>query len=336
MDLNYVDNSDLYEKLLSLDFDRRLALEDEPVREVPVASRIEAKGIGLLLLPGYSPFEVRAVAECLEAANAQAPKPRYRVRHHAWDGTERNDLPDPDGCDCLILFGGTERGAGHPAISLLRRHYRHGGRIAAVSSGVLALVRAGLLDGRRCAVHWRQMDAARELSDTIALSMRMVEVDGRCLTAAGGVAALDLALTLIAQDFGTGAAQSVAEVFCRQFAEPAGHQPVSIRNRIGTLNRHLIAATKVMAENMETKLSRHDIADAAGVSVRQLERLFQKYLGTSPLQFYKDMRLRKARQLLRESGLSITEIAIRTGHISPSHFAHSYRKHYGVKPSRER
>ncbi|MEC9264486.1 MAG: helix-turn-helix domain-containing protein [Pseudomonadota bacterium] len=336
MDLFYEDNSDLYEKLLSLDFDRRLASEEEPERAAPVACRADAKGIGLLLLPGYSEWEFQAIAECLEAANAQSPKPRYRVWHHVWDGTACGVLPETGSSDCLILLGGTERGTGHPAIALLRRHYRHGGRIAAASSGVLALIRAGLLDGRRCAVHWRQMDAARELSDAVSLSLRMVETDGRCLTAAGGVAALDLALSLIAQDFGTGAAQSVAEVFCRQIADPAAHQPVSIRNRIGTLNRHLIAATKVMAENMETKLSRHDIAEEAGVSVRQLERLFQKYLGTSPLQFYKDMRLRKARQLLRDSDLSITEIAIRTGHISPSHFAHSYRKHYGVKPSRER
>ncbi len=75
-----------------------------------------------------------------------------------------------------------------------------------------------------------------------------------------------------------------------------------------------------MQAALEETLSREELAAAASVSVRQLERLFRKHLGLSIAEYYRDLRLVHAQQLLRWSGASISEIAIASGFSSPSYF----------------
>jgi AraC-like DNA-binding protein len=72
------------------------------------------------------------------------------------------------------------------------------------------------------------------------------------------------------------------------------------------------------------------------LSRRQLERLFQKYLNCSPSRYYLKLRLIRARQLLKQTSLSIVELTHVCGFVSTPHFSKCYREHFGVPPSDER
>jgi transcriptional regulator GlxA family with amidase domain len=90
-----------------------------------------------------------------------------------------------------------------------------------------------------------------------------------------------------------------------------------------------------MQNNIEDPLTPDEIAEVVGVSTRQMERLFAKHLGLSPKRYYLQMRLDKARELLRQTSLSVTEICVACGFRSPSHFSKSYRAAFNVAPSQE-
>ena len=91
-----------------------------------------------------------------------------------------------------------------------------------------------------------------------------------------------------------------------------------------------------MERAIEDPLSPADLAEDVGMSTRQLERLFRRYLNRSPKRYYMELRLQKARNLLMQTDMSVINVALACGFASPSHFSKCYRSHYSTTPYRER
>ncbi|MFN2332288.1 MAG: helix-turn-helix domain-containing protein, partial [Halomonas sp.] len=87
---------------------------------------------------------------------------------------------------------------------------------------------------------------------------------------------------------------------------------------------------------VEEPLTTAELAEHLGISRRQLERLFKKHLRAVPSRYYLDLRLQRARRLLRESERPAGEVALMTGFSSAAHFSTSYRNHFGLTPREER
>ncbi len=98
-------------------------------------------------------------------------------------------------------------------------------------------------------------------------------------------------------------------------------------------NTHLVKAIGIMNASVEAPMSPADIAVELGISMRQLERTFGKYLNTSPQRYYMDLRLERGRRLLIQTEGSVTEVALACGFQSTGHFTRVYRATYGVTPS---
>lgn len=91
-----------------------------------------------------------------------------------------------------------------------------------------------------------------------------------------------------------------------------------------------------MEENLEEPISPAILAEDVGISTRQLERLFRRYLNRSPKRYYMELRLEKARNLLLQTDMSVINVALASGFTSPSHFSKCYRMHFSTTPYRER
>ncbi len=240
--------------------------------------------------------------------------------------------------DTLIVIGGPDLRR-HPDARLsnmLRREAAHGVRVGALCMGVHALAQAGLLNGEECAVHWAEIDSFAEEFPEISIS-RTAFVLGRRPTAPGGSVAADLMMHLIAEAHGGDIATRIADLMvCNGVRSPRSQQKVSIQSRYGMRNPRLVKVLSCMEENLETPLTAQEIADIAAMSVRQTERLFARYLNTTPMSFYMQMRLEKAHKLLLQTELSVTEIAVACGYKSTSHFTKSFRAAYGATPKKMR
>jgi transcriptional regulator GlxA family with amidase domain len=107
---------------------------------------------------------------------------------------------------------------------------------------------------------------------------------------------------------------------------------MDLRFRVGVTDDKLLKTLKSMEAHIETPLRRERLAKLAGVSLRQLERLFRMHLGRGLHQHYMVVRLGRSQQLLRESSLSILEIALATGFASASQFSRAFKRSFGSPP----
>ncbi len=310
----------------------------------------QTRNVGFLLIPGFALMSYASAAEPLRAANRVSERPLYAWRHISLDGkavaasngasilADHAVGADLD-LDILFVFaGGNPALFRHaPTLRWLRNLARKGVRIGGVSGGPYILARAGLLSGYRCSVHWEHVPAFTEEFPDLTVSRNLFEIDRDRATCAGGVAALDMMHDLIAADHGQTIAAAVSDWFLHsQIRQGSGPQRMNLQERYGVSHPGLLKVLAHMEANIEDVKSRAELASLAGVSTRQLGRLFQAHLGVTPREHYVNVRLDRARMLLRQSALPILELAVACGFVSASHFSRSYRSRFGHAPRAER
>lgn len=245
-------------------------------------------------------------------------------------------LPQPD--RLLLLSGvGVRDRATRSLMNGVRRQARKGVQIGGLCSAAWILARAGMLDGMRAAIHWDFHDAFVEEFPDVILQRSVFVADERIVTASGGTATADLMLHLIEAQHGEALATEVADQMVYSVVRKAtAEQRLSFQARHGIRNGHLTHAIRRMGETVESPLTPAEIAAEIGISVRQLERLFERYLTSSPKKYQLDVRLQKARHLLLQTEMPVTEIAFACGFKSSGHFSRTYKNHFGVAPGSQR
>ena len=239
----------------------------------------------------------------------------------------------------IVVVGGLDVKAAitRAVLTWLRREARRGLAIGAVCTGAQVMAEAGLLDGRRCTIHWENRDGFEEDFPDIELTHNVYVIDRDRFTAAGGAASTDLMLALIARRHGVELANLVADQMIHTaIRSDRDEQRLSIPTRIGVRHPKLAAVIHRMEAAIEDPVSPATLAEQAGMSTRQLERLFRRYLGRSPKRYYMELRLARARNLLMQTDMSVIEVALACGFTSPSHFSKCYRALYKTTPYRER
>jgi transcriptional regulator GlxA family with amidase domain len=224
-----------------------------------------------------------------------------------------------------------------PLLSWLRRENRRGARIGGLCTASWIMAEAGLLDSRRATIHWENHDSFAERFPEVTLTKSVFTVDGRYFTTAGGTSSIDLMLKLIADDQGEDLAGEVADqLIYSSIRTDQDVQRLSMPSRIGVRHPKLSQVIQMMEANIEDPISPAVVAREVGLSARQLERLFRRYLNRSPKRYYMQLRLQKARSLLLQTDMSVIAIAMASGFSSPSHFSKCYRAQYATTPYRER
>jgi AraC family transcriptional regulator, glycine betaine-responsive activator len=206
-----------------------------------------------------------------------------------------------------------------------------------VAAGALLLARAGIHEGRRWAIKWSYRDAFTELYPYSDLSLGLYEVHDQGFTCVGGHAFPHTVLNLIERRFGSDVAARIA--FKQQLGpmrRADDVQPHSLHLDAHHLPSKLRQMIALMAENLEEPMPRGDIARTVGLSSRQMERLFVRYLKVTPKRYYNTLRLERARNLLRQTDMSLAEIAVACGFETPTGFSKTYRKIFGCQPRQDR
>lgn len=219
----------------------------------------------------------------------------------------------------------------------LREEYNRGVAIGGLCTGAHILAQAGLLSGKRCAIHWENLPGFAEAFPKANVYADLFEVDGNIYTCAGGTAALDMMLKLIGDDFDDNLVNRVCEqVLTDRVRSPSDRQRLPLRARLGVQNSKVLTIIELMEANLSEPLSLVEIADHVGLSRRQIERLFRQEMGRSPARYYLEIRLDRARHPLIQSTMPVVEVAVACGFVSASHFSKCYRELYARSPQQER
>lgn len=303
-----------------------------------------------LLLDRFTMMAFTSAIEPLRLANQVAGAKLYDWRLASEAGDEATcsngvrvrvdmGLDEVTRDDTVLVCGGIDvvEATSKPILNWLRREARRGAAVGGLCTGAWAVAKAGLLDGKRATIHWENQDAFLEDFEEVLLTKSVFVIDGNRLTTAGGMASIDLMLRLIARDHGEALANTVADqLIYNSICTDQDSQRLSIPTRIGVRHPKLSQVIGRMEANIEEPISPSRLAEEVGMSTRQLERLFRRYLNRSPKRYYMEIRLQKARNLLMQTEMSVINVALACGFASPSHFSKCYRAHYQTTPYRER
>jgi AraC family transcriptional regulator, glycine betaine-responsive activator len=303
-----------------------------------------------LLVPNYSMIAVSSAIEPLRMANQISKKNYYDWSVVTLDGapvaasnglTMQIDyaLDNMPEIDALFVCSGMNvaENFSKPLKSSLCKIKNKHIIMGSLCTGAYILARSGLLDGYRCTLHWENMASFREDFPQIQISDELYEIDRDRYTSAGGTAPLDMMLQLISTDHSSSLANDISEQFmCDRIRGQHDHQRIPLQLQLGSNQSKLTEAVMLMEANIEEPISLEDLSHYLGVSRRQLERLFRKYLDCVPTRYYMNIRLKRARLLLLQTNKSIIEIALACGFVSAPHFSKCYRDFFAVSPREER
>lgn len=308
---------------------------------------------GFLLLVNFTLISLSSAIEPLRMANRIRGKDDYTWKTisktgepvAASDGLRVNvdvgidDEESMNNVDVVIVCGGirVEENSSKHLSKWLKTVNQKGIALGAICTGSYILAEAGLLDGYRCSIHWENMAAMIDLFPNVSVSRSVFTIDRNRYTSSGGTTPVDMMLHIISAQCGAEVSAGVAEQFIyERIRRSDDQQRIPLKHVIGHQSGKLVVAVELMEANIKEPISQEDLASYVGLSRRQLQRLFQRYLMCAPSRYYLQLRLQRARELLRQTSMSLVEISALTGFVSTSHFSKSYKAFYGHSPSAER
>lgn len=333
------------------------AAGDKHPTAAPRLSQDGVRKITFFLINNFSMIAFATAVEPLRMANRMLGETRYEWRLASIDGRpvtasngvsvevetslddERHAIAGSRRPSMLFVCSGVrvEENENRSLFAFLRESKNAGIIVGGLCTAAYLLAAAGLLKGKRCAIHWENLPGFQEKFSDVEVFADLYEMDGNIWTCAGGTAALDMMLSLVGQDHDEELVNRVCEqALTDRVRNPHDRQRLPLRARLGVQNAKVLSIIEFMEANIAEPLSLVEIADYVGLSRRQIERLFQAQMGRSPARYYLEVRLDRARHLLRQSTMPVVDVAIACGFVSASHFSKCYREMYGKSPLQER
>jgi len=309
---------------------------------------LEPHDVVALLYDGVQMLDVTGPIDAFASANALGAN--YRITHASISGADVvassgarhgadmgvDDLPARIG---TLLVPGTPNWQASitdtALVDAIRKLAERSRRIVSICAGAFPLAATGLLDGRRAATHWK---LARQLAarfPAVAVdSAALFVTDGNYVTSAGVTAGIDLSLSLIEEDHGPALARDVARDLVVFMARPGDQSQFSVRLEAPPARNSVVrivmdAVTSDPAHNHTLS----SLAATAGISGRQLSRLFLAETGHTPQHFIDHTRLEAACAMLTSGHASIDEVAERTGMGSGDSLRRLFHRELGITPS---
>lgn len=303
--------------------------------------------VAILAYDGLCTFEFGIAVEIFGLARPEFDFPWYEHRIAAVDqGPMRamggiqvvadGGMELLDAARTIIIPGWRDRSAPVPEalIAALRQAHARGARLLSICSGVFVLAATGLLDGHGATTHWRYTTELAKRFPNILVDPDVLYVDsGQLITSAGSAAGIDACLHLVARDFGTQVANSVARRLVMA-PQRTGGQAQFIPTPVSPVPRSdLSRVIQWVRERLHEPLEVRDLASKAAMSERTFLRRFTDATGMPPKAWLQHERLGRARELLESTHQNTEQIAERCGYRSVESFRVAFRSVVGVPPS---
>lgn len=305
------------------------------------------KNVAAVLLDGVHPFELGVLCEVFGLDRSAQGLPVYDfavvsaegpvLRTHAgFTISELHGLDRLEEADLICVPAGDEyvvRDYPPELLGALRRAVDRGARVLSVCSGVFTLGAAGLLDGRRCAIHWMH---SAELARAYPLADVQPDVlyvdDGPVVTSAGTAAGIDACLHVVRQEHGP----EVANAIARRMVVPPhrdGGQAQFIERPLPVACDTVGGVLAWMERHLDSEMTVEQLAERAHMSPRTFARRFQQETGTTPYRWLLRQRVLLAQELLEGTDETVDSIAGRSGFGNAAGLRHHFLRTLGTTPN---
>ena len=301
--------------------------------------------IGVLVFPDFqlldaagpiSVFEIAArFAGCPASIKVLAVTPGP-VRSSSGVELVARGLRPAGAISTLIVAGGEGVQAAarcEKTLAFVRAIAKRGVRIASVCSGAYILAEAGLLDGRRATTHWRRTRHFLSAYPKVKLEPDRIFVrDGNIWSSAGISAGIDLALAMVAEDFGDDIAQKTARQLVLYQRRSGGQSQFSSLLELKAPSGRFGALLSWAREHLDAPLTVEDLAEQAGMSSRHFTRAFIAETGSTPSKAVERLRIEVARHRVQSSSEAIERVAQLTGFRDPERMRRAFIRAFGQPP----
>lgn len=311
----------------------------------------ELRNFTFLLQENFSMMALTSALDALRTANLLSEEDLYTFRLVSLDGAPVvSDLGfsamadhsieqlSLEQVDAFVVCGGLRVELQTPPllIKFLRQSGVRNKALGSLWNGIFALAHADVMDGKSCSVHRENRASFRESFADIDLKDKAYVIDQQRFSCAGGNSALDMMLELMLEARGKPFVRGICDILTCDRINDAGEPAFLSDQADAKLPKNLKDIIGLMENNMEEMLSAEEIASLVGITRRQIERQFQRYLGSTPTRYYLELRLKRSHQLLTQTQLSMSDISLACGFVSYPHFSKCYRQYFDATPSHTR
>lgn len=304
-----------------------------------------AKHFSFFLVPDFSLVAMSCAIDVLRAANVEVGSHKFSwelvsegtrfVRSSSQIEMPCTPLSEAQKSEVIVICGGLQSHLFHSerAANWFKTQARRGTTIGSISDGAYVAASVGLFDNCRSTIHWKCQSGYRERFPDLDIRTSLLEIDGNRFSCAGGTASLDLMLSFVVNELSASIAKQIAENYFHDVIR--GDDQIQHRLnalRFATRDRKLSEALLMMEAGLENPIPLAIIANRLNISHRQLDRLFHRHLNISPSSHYRDMRLLRASALLKQTGLSVGEVAVSCGFHSASHLSKFFKGKFDKTP----
>ncbi len=309
--------------------------------------------IGFFIYEGFKATDLSAPMDIFAEANVQAQKrgqPLPYTLHvcapeqaaiAATNGLivqVDDDLSQTPELDTLIVVGGS--GAQRVSelsnvIHWLAQMQPKLRRLVSIGAGCLILSASGVLSGKTVTTDWQTAQYLQKENTRVNIdASRSLIEDGNVYSAAGMTASIELALTLLEQDFGGEFAHSVAQQAliyntCLHDMKVIGSSPVASQKG----SERFLKLSDFLLNNLHKPINIDTMASSINVSPRHFRRLFKQQFAVAPMVYVEQLRINKAKALLTGTDFAISLVAQQCGYASHEVFSRRFKAHMGVSPS---
>lgn len=307
----------------------------------------------ILLLPEFSQLSLSSFLDPLRLANSISGRSFFEWAVASSDGMPvecasgisvavgkdfagvASDLRRAGRADLIVVCAGdrVEKQASASLVNLLRLSRRRKVPISALGTATWLLAASGMLDDTACTIHWPKQAALVETFGRLRVTNKLFVRDGDLVTCAGEFASFDLAMELISEHLGRDNASAVCRHTTASQWRSGSDRQWSCGSEYAGLSSKLAEVVRLMDQHIDDPLSLGDMATCVGLSRRQVERLFARYVSCSPMRYYLRLRLDRAKRLIEQTDMPLLEIAVACGFTSASHFSKCFREAFGRAPS---
>ncbi len=301
--------------------------------------------VAVVAFPGVVPFDLAVPCEVFGRATGYDGRPGYDIRVCGSAPTvdaglfalrTRWSLADLDWADTIIVPGvdDVDRPIAPEVLERLVAATARGARVASLCTGAFFLAATGLLDGRAATTHWAACAELARRHPAIRVDPAVLYVDeGHVLTSAGAAAALDLCLHLVRRDLGAVAAATTARLSVMPLERAGGQAQFILHPALEVAGGELHRLLAWIESHLDKDLAMPILARRAAMSPRTFARRFREETGTTPAKWVTCARIRRAQVLLETTGLTVEEVAARTGFGSTSTLRERFLDAVGTNPT---
>jgi transcriptional regulator GlxA family with amidase domain len=317
----------------------------EPITSVVAAPR-RRRRVFFLIVPQVHVLDLSGPMQVFFEANGFGGD--YEIRSCAVEATIRSaqgltfsalePLPEIEPGDTVLVPGlasSTLDNLSHVPAAWLRGVEAAGGSLGSICSGAFVLGRAGLLDGRQCTTHWKVADLLQTLHPRArVIRDRLYVRDGSLITSAGITSGIDMALSMVEENHGPVLVSKVARemvVYLRRSGE-SSQESVFLDHRTH-IHPGIHKVQDWLLGHVSGKPTIESLANVAGMSPRNLTRVFRQATGITLKDYSTRIKLEVAASLLRNPGFTLDQIAAECGFRDARQLRRLWIRRYGVNPS---